>query len=115
MKKILIVNNNMDMGGIQKSLVNLVKSLYEDYEITLLLFSKSGSLLAEIPKEVKIITPRKVFKVLGLSRTELKAYPLLYVLKGFLVKVAKLFSRRSAMRILGLFQKKIKGFDSVIS
>lgn len=42
MKKILIVNNNLDMGGIQKSLVNLVKEVYEEYDITLLLFSKSG-------------------------------------------------------------------------
>ena len=42
MKKILIVNNNLDMGGIQKSLVNLVKEVYKEYDITLLLFSKSG-------------------------------------------------------------------------
>ena len=42
MKKILIVNNNLDMGGIQKSLVNLVKEVYEEYDITLLLFRKSG-------------------------------------------------------------------------
>ena len=57
MKKILIVNNNLDMGGIQKSLVNLVKEVYEEYDITLMLFSKSGSLLRELPESVKIITP----------------------------------------------------------
>lgn len=115
MKKILIVNNNMNMGGIQKSLVNLVKEVYEECDITLLLFSKSGVLLREIPENVKIITPQKVYRILGLEKNDLKKYPLLYLLKAFLLAFAKLFSRRSAMKLLGLFQKKIRGYDAVIS
>ena len=115
MKKILIVNNNLDMGGIQKSLVNLVKEVYKEYEITLLLFSKSGSLLQEIPEEVKIITPQNVYKILGLGKKELKKYPLLYILKAFLLTYSKIFSRRSAMKLLGLFQKNLSGYDAVIS
>ena len=35
MKKILIVNNNLDMGGIQKSLVNLVKDIYMERDVTM--------------------------------------------------------------------------------
>ena len=115
MKRILIVNNNLDMGGIQKSLVNLVKELHEEYDITLLLFSKSGSLLREIPENVKIITPQRVYKILGLERNALKKYPLLFVLKAFLLVYAKKFSRRSAMKLMGLFQKRIRGYDAVIS
>ena len=60
MKKILIVSNNLEIGGIQKSLVNLVKEVYQEYEVTLMLLSKSGELLCEIPDEVKIITPIKI-------------------------------------------------------
>ena len=71
MKKILIVNNNLDMGGIQKSLVNLVKDVHKEYDITLLLFSRSGSLLREIPKTVKIITPLKAYRILGLEKKEI--------------------------------------------
>ena len=115
MKKILIVNNNLDMGGIQKSLVNLVKEVYEEYDITLLLFSKSGSLLQEIPEAVKILTPLKVYRILGLEKKDLKKYPLLFILKAFLLTFAKIFSRRSAMKLLGLFQKEISGYDVVIS
>ena len=115
MKKILIVNNNLDMGGIQKSLINLVKEVYEEYDITLLLFSKSGSLLREIPETVKIITPLKVYRILGLEKKDLKKYPLLFVLKAFLLTYTKIFSRRSAMKLLGLFQKEISGYDAVIS
>ena len=115
MKKILIVNNNLDMGGIQKSLVNLVNEIYEEYDVTLLLFSKSGSLLRGIPEKVKVITPRKVYRILGLEKKDLKKHPLLYMLKAFLLAYTKIFSRRSAMKLLGLFQKEISGYDAVIS
>ena len=115
MKKILIVNNNLHMGGIQKSLVNLVKEVSEDYDITLMLFSKSGPLLQEIPENVKILTPLKVYSILGLEKTDLKKQPLLFALKAFLLAYSKIFSRRCAMKLLGLFQKRIRGYDAVIS
>lgn len=115
MKKILIVNNNLDMGGIQKSLVNLVKELHREYEITLLLFSKSGSLLQEIPDGVNIVTPARLYRILGLDRKQLKKHPFLFALKAFLSGYTRLFSRRSAMKLLGVFQRKISGYDVVIS
>lgn len=115
MKKILIVNNNLDMGGIQRSLINLLREIHKEYDVTLLLFSRSGSLLDEVPETVKVITPCKIYRILGLTKDELKKYPFLFVLKAFLIKYTALFSRRSAMKLLGLFQKKIKGYDVVIS
>ena len=115
MKKILIVNNNLDMGGIQKSLINLLKSQHHSYDITLLLFSQSGALLSQVPAGVKVISPNTSYKMLGLGREELKKFPLLFAFKAFLMKFASVFSRRKAMRILGLFQRKIKGYDTVIS
>jgi len=42
MKRILIVNNNMHIGGVQKALVNLLYEIHNDYEITLLLFYAGG-------------------------------------------------------------------------
>lgn len=113
--KVLIVNNNLDMGGIQKSLVNLLKETYKDYDITLLLFSKSGALLNEVPKEVQIITPLKAYSILGSDKEELKKHPFLFTLKALMIAYTKIFSRRSAMRLLGMFQKKISGYDTVIS
>lgn len=115
MKKILIVNNNLDMGGIQRSLINLVRELYGEFDITLLLFSKSGALLGEVPEGVKVITPSAGYRVLGLDKKKLKKHPVLFGLKAFLSIYTRIFSRRSAMKILGLFQRKITGFDAVIS
>lgn len=103
------------MGGIQKSLVNLLQELNDDFDITLMLFSKSGALLQEVPSNVEIITPNGYYKILGLSKNELRSHPFLFFLKALMIKCATLFSRRSAMKILGVFQKKITGYDVIIS
>lgn len=114
-KKILIVNNNLAMGGIQKSLVNLVKDACGEYDITLLLFSKSGALLNEIPDDVKILTPGRAYSIMGLEKEALKKHPDLFALKVLMIAYTKFFSRRNAMKLLGIFQKKIQGYDAVIS
>jgi glycosyltransferase involved in cell wall biosynthesis len=114
-KKILIVNNNLDIGGIQKALINLLRGISDKYEVTLMLFSPTGELMGDVPENVKVITPKRKYRMLGLTKEELKRYPALFLFKAFLVKLAKKFGRRRAMKILGLFQKKIKGYDAVFS
>lgn len=54
-KKILFINGHLNVGGCERSLVNLLKHMdYEKYEVELLLFEGLGVYLNEIPKEVKI-------------------------------------------------------------
>ena len=56
MKDILIAAKNLKIGGIEKSLINLINYLkYNGYNITLVLEERKGSLLKEIRKEVNII------------------------------------------------------------
>ena len=39
MKKLLIVNNNMQLGGVQKALISLLDEIKDQYNVTLFLFS----------------------------------------------------------------------------
>jgi len=56
MHKILIVNNDLDIGGIQKSLIDFLKYLVGlGYEIDLVLWQKGGVLREKIPTSVTII------------------------------------------------------------
>ncbi len=56
MKKILISAKNLKIGGIEKSLINLVNELLEQkYKITLVLEERKGELLPEVKERVKII------------------------------------------------------------
>lgn len=64
-KKILIGTVNMEIGGIEKTLLGLLKKIdYEKYDIDLLLLKTDGELIKQIPNSVNIITPYKN-KMLG--------------------------------------------------
>lgn len=72
MKKIIIVNNNMKVGGVQKSLYNLLWGVSEEYDITLYLFSKSGEYIDHLPPNVQVQTCTSLFRFLGISQAESK-------------------------------------------
>ena len=56
MKKILITGYNLDIGGIETSLINLLKNFdTKKYDITLVLEKKEGIFLNQIPSNVKVI------------------------------------------------------------
>lgn len=52
--KIIFFLINMNLGGTEKSLLNLISSLPEDYEIDVLLLEEKGLLLNRFPKNVKL-------------------------------------------------------------
>ena len=46
MKKVLFASNNLNIGGMEKSLVSLLNAFdFDKYDVTLLLENKKGSLL----------------------------------------------------------------------
>ena len=56
MKKIAIFIDNLNIGGIQKSIINILKHLdYKKYQVHLYLFNKDIFYKDEIPQEVKLI------------------------------------------------------------
>ena len=56
MKKILIVISNLGIGGAQKSLISLLKSInYQKYNIDLLVLSHKDYLLTDIPDNVNLL------------------------------------------------------------
>lgn len=55
MKKILIASYNLDFGGIEKSLITLLKNFdYTKYKVTLVLEKKEGAFLKNLPKDVVV-------------------------------------------------------------
>ena len=76
-QRILFVAQNMDVGGIQTSLVNLLKHIdrhhADEYDISLFTFGK-GALLDNIPNSVSVI--------LGNRFLQLSAEPFFSVLKA---------------------------------
>ena len=58
MKKILFYGYNMEMGGAERALINVINAIKDDYEVDLILIKDEGVLMNEIPKEVNIKTIR---------------------------------------------------------
>jgi len=57
MKKVLITIGNMNVGGIQKSLLELLKALSQcpEYEVSLFCCKKVGAFLERIPESISIL------------------------------------------------------------
>lgn len=57
MKKVLIAISDMNVGGIQKSLLELLKALSkcQDYEVSLFCCKMEGAFLERIPENIKIL------------------------------------------------------------
>lgn len=114
MKRVLIVNNNMHIGGVQRALLNLLNEIHDQYEITLLLFYAGGELLPDIPKDVRIIMAHSTFRYFGMTKDDVsnkKEYVIRTVLAGW----TRLFGRGSTLRFVFPLQVRLCGYDVAIS
>lgn len=57
-EKMLIGSVHMEVGGIEKTLINLLKKInYKKYDVDLMLLKPEGKFLNELPENINIITP----------------------------------------------------------
>lgn len=114
MKKIVIVNNNMRIGGVQKSLYNLLWSLEGRYEITLCLFRKDGVYADRLPNSVRVVETPGLFRYLGVAQQDCHGVD--KVKRGFLAAFSRFFGRSKCMRILLAHEKTLPGkYDCAIA
>ena len=114
MKKIIIVNNNMKVGGVQKSLYNLLWEIRGQYEVTLCLFSRTGAYLENLPPEIKVTECGSLFRYLGISQGECKGFHKLK--RGALAMLCRIFGRTAVMKLLLASQKTLPGeYDCAIA
>lgn len=114
-KKILIANNNLKLGGIQKALVNLLNEIADEFEITLLLFRKVGEFINEVPNNIKVIELDSDYKFLGLSQNDCKFYRE-KLKRGKYVLMTRLFKFKKVIKRIEKTEKNILGpFDIAIA
>lgn len=114
MKRILIVNNNLHIGGVQKALVNLLWAIREEYDVTLLLFYEGGAYLEDLPPEVTVITPGSHYRFLGMTGKDVRTLPD-KLGRAFYAGVTRVFGRKFAIALMSLGQKRLKGYDAAVS
>ena len=114
-KRILIVNNNMHIGGVQRALIDLLKCIQDRYDITLALFHPEGELMAEIPAGIKVLPVTSLYRFLGMTKSDVKNSPLKKLIRSFFGAVARLMGRDVAISMMKWSQKQISGYDVAIS
>ncbi|MBQ4141546.1 MAG: glycosyltransferase [Clostridia bacterium] len=114
MKKILIVNNNMKVGGVQKSLYNLLWETDGEFDVTLCLFKKTGEYADKLPSSVKVVEARGAFRYLGISQGECKGADI--IKRGFLAALCRVFGRKKTLSWMRYFQPTLdEKYDCAIS
>lgn len=114
-KKVLIVNNNMHIGGVQRALVNLLKCMHDRYDITLLLFHPEGELIGDIPEDVRILPACSAYRFLGMTKDDVGSRFANRLGRSFFAAVCRLLGRDAAIFLMGLGQRRLNGFDAAIS
>jgi glycosyltransferase involved in cell wall biosynthesis len=92
-KKLLFVIPNLNIGGAEKSLVNLLNEIdYKNYEVDLLLIrAGEGLLLKQIPSQVKLLKLEKKYQVFERTTKFPESY---FLLRGRLdLVVARILCR----------------------
>ena len=60
-KKILIIGSSLNIGGAEKSLINLLNMMdYAAYDVDFLLFQKEGAFVKQVPEEVNWLEERTI-------------------------------------------------------
>lgn len=96
-KNILIYTYNLDIGGIERSLIALLNSIdYEKYNVDLYMFKHEGEFMKDIPKSVNILEEDRITAYAGIPIVDVFKRGNLYI--GF--------SRLKA-KLMCLFKEKI--------
>ena len=114
--KLLFVCNNLHIGGIQKSLINLLNEISYKHDITLYLFYPEGELKKDVPENIKIIGGNRFTKVMGMSQAEAKKSGFFTMLwRSLWAVVTKITGIAFPFNILTKMQKLKDEYDAAIS
>ncbi len=119
MKKILFVINHMNVGGIQKSLLELLKALVKEgkYDVSLFCCTQTGAYMERIPDAVHILPENPYARIpeqsLGTCRKQGRRY---YLFRAFASAWSKAFGKAFPTRLLCAKIGKLTGeYDVAIS
>ena len=116
-KSILFVMNTMNIGGIQRSLIELLKAVSGRYDTTLYCVDAVGPLLEEIPENTKLIRGSAYAGIPEMSFQEIrKRSAALAPLRLLFAFLARNGMKKLAVRLYLLFFRKIPGsYDIAVS
>jgi glycosyltransferase involved in cell wall biosynthesis len=117
-KKIIFMVINMNVGGTEKALLNMISEMpKEEFDITILMLEKYGGFLDSIPKEVHVKYLKGYNKIKGIlnnppQETALNFFKERRIFKGFLILFLYFISKHFKDRSL-LFKCLLKNIPNI--
>ncbi len=116
MKKILFVCNNLDHGGVGRSLVNLLREIHRDYAVDLLLFHPWGPYLKDVPEDVRLLPSEGLLPLLGMTREQVREQSgRLAVLRRFLGLWSRAFGSGLPRKWVFSTAPTLSGYDVAVA
>lgn len=114
MKRILFVIENFKVGGIQRSLVNMLNGISGSYEIDVMPFDRNGEYLDKLPRGINLIQPPAHYKSFAMPLNSLKGYHC-FVYKALFGFLTKMLNKGIAFKICSPFYHIDQEYDAAIS
>ena len=117
MKKILVVNKGLAIGGIEIALANMVNTLQEQYQVDVMVFDAVGPVKDRLSPNVNLLKPSWRFQALGmpLKRALKTKSPRIIAFRLFATVWTKLFNNRLPIQMAIKYQEKLQGYDLAIA
>ena len=117
MKKVAIFSNNLQLGGVQKSLINLLNLIHDKWEVHLYLLDKDNELLPFVPSDVLVDTIGYPLRMMGISHSAAKQEGVARGIQSFLLRaITRVFGKRFVVPCMVGCTKSIdEEFDVAIS
>lgn len=70
-KRLLFVMNNLNCGGAEKALISLLQTLdYDQYDVDLFLFERTGLFLSRVPAQVRVLEEQHDYRYFDMPARE---------------------------------------------
>lgn len=110
MKKVLITSFDMEIGGVERSLIGLLSHFnYTDHEVDLLIYSHTGDFMTLLPSEPHLLPENPQYKTFrqGIKEVLLNRYFSLAVARLYANFAAKRYGRKHQFKESGIYQMQL--------
>lgn len=110
MKDILITSFDMEIGGVERSLISLLNNFdYEQHQIDLLIYSHTGDFMSLLPLEPNLLPENKQYKTFrqGIKEVFLNQYFMLGVARLYSNMAAKVYGKKYQFKESGIYQMQL--------
>ena len=114
-KSILLVIDNMKIGGIQKNMLNLLIELNKLYDLSLLIFKHVGEYMSLIPGNGKVIKTKSAFRYLGMSNADARKKISDLIGRTFYYIIMRIFGNGFMYKCMLRTQENLGEYDYSIS